>query len=111
MEDARIEEAAHPSNELKETAHEEVEFTEGGPDQHEFPDQEVANPQGEEELEDAESIDVGDVESQEMIRSSRWKHKSSHPLDNLISPLNTGIQTRSKARNCCLFCIHLLNRA
>ena len=30
---------------------------------------------------------------------SGWKHSSSHPLDNLISPLNSGIQTRSKTRN------------
>ena len=27
---------------------------------------------------------------------SGWKHCSSHPLDNLISPLNFGIHTRSK---------------
>ena len=30
---------------------------------------------------------------------SGWKHSSSHPLDNLISPLNFGIHTRSKKRN------------
>ena len=28
-----------------------------------------------------------------------WKHSSSHPLDNLISPLNFEIHTRSKGRN------------
>ena len=34
---------------------------------------------------------------------SRWKHSSSHPLDNLISPLNSGIHTRSKTRNLVAF--------
>ena len=34
---------------------------------------------------------------------SGWKHSSSHPLDNLISPLNSGIQTRSKTRNLVAF--------
>ncbi|WMV14570.1 hypothetical protein MTR67_007955 [Solanum verrucosum] len=41
-----------------------------------------------------------DVEKEEEItRKSGWKHQSSHPLDNLISPLDSGIQTRSRARN------------
>lgn len=35
---------------------------------------------------------------EEITRKSRWKHQSSHPLDNLISPLDSGIQTRPKAR-------------
>nr|XP_009628727.1 uncharacterized protein LOC104119040 [Nicotiana tomentosiformis] len=30
---------------------------------------------------------------------SNWKHKSSHPLQNVITPLDTRIQTRSKSRN------------
>lgn len=34
---------------------------------------------------------------------SGWKHSSSHPLENLISPLNFGIQTRSKTRNLVAF--------
>ena len=34
---------------------------------------------------------------------SGWKHSSSHPLDNLISPLNSGIHTRSKTRNLVAF--------
>ena len=34
---------------------------------------------------------------------SGWKHCSSHPLDNLISPLNSGIHTRSKTRNLVAF--------
>ncbi|XP_069148230.1 uncharacterized protein [Solanum lycopersicum] len=32
-----------------------------------------------------------------------WKHSSSHPLDNLIYPLNFGIHTRSKTRNLVAF--------
>ena len=32
-----------------------------------------------------------------------WKHSSSYPLDNLISPLNSGINTRSKTRNLAAF--------
>ena len=32
-----------------------------------------------------------------------WKHSSSHPLDNLISPLNFGIHTRLKIRNLVAF--------
>ena len=32
-----------------------------------------------------------------------WKHSSSHPLDNLISPLNYGIHTISKTRNLVAF--------
>ena len=35
----------------------------------------------------------------EITRKSGWKHKSSNPLDNIISPLDLGIQTRSKAHN------------
>ena len=34
---------------------------------------------------------------------SGWKHSSSHPLNNLISPLNFGIHTRSKTRNLVAF--------
>ncbi|XP_070004927.1 uncharacterized protein [Nicotiana sylvestris] len=34
---------------------------------------------------------------------SNWKHKSSHPLDNIITPLDCGVQTRSKARNSLAF--------
>ncbi|XP_070039833.1 uncharacterized mitochondrial protein AtMg00820-like [Nicotiana tomentosiformis] len=30
---------------------------------------------------------------------SNWKHMSSHLLQNVITPLDSGIQTRSKARN------------
>jgi len=45
--------------------------------------------------EDESAADVEEV----ITRKSGWKHQSSHPLDNLISPLNSGIQTRSKTRN------------
>ena len=34
---------------------------------------------------------------------SGWKHSSSHPLDNLISPLNSRIHTKSKTRNLVAF--------
>lgn len=29
----------------------------------------------------------------------RWKHKSSHPLHNLMSPLNSCMQARNRAKN------------
>lgn len=32
------------------------------------------------------------------VRVSRWKHQSSYPMDNLVSPLYFGIQTRSKTK-------------
>ncbi|XP_070018311.1 uncharacterized protein [Nicotiana sylvestris] len=32
-----------------------------------------------------------------------WKHKSFHSLDNIITPLDSGVQTRSKARNSLAF--------
>ncbi|XP_075104577.1 uncharacterized protein LOC142178612 [Nicotiana tabacum] len=37
------------------------------------------------------------------IQVPNWKHKSSHPLDNIITPLDSGVQTRSKARNSLAF--------
>ena len=46
--------------------------------------------------------DHDDLPNQSASRSG-WKHSSSHPLDNLISPLNSGIQTRSKTRNLVAF--------
>lgn len=36
---------------------------------------------------------------EEITRKSGWKHQSLHPLDNLISPLDSTIQTRSKAHD------------
>jgi len=38
-----------------------------------------------------------------------WKHQSSHPLDQIMSDINTGVQTRSKLRNFCAFCAFLSN--
>ena len=38
-----------------------------------------------------------------------WKHQSSHPLDQILSDLNTGVQTRSKLRNFCAFYAFLSN--
>ncbi|XP_070002226.1 uncharacterized protein [Nicotiana sylvestris] len=32
-----------------------------------------------------------------------WKHKISHPLNNIITPLDSGVQTRSKAKNSLTF--------
>ena len=51
-------------------------------------------------LEDDVTLDEeehDDLPNQSAAKSG-WKHSSSHPLDNLISPLNSGIQTRSKTR-------------
>ena len=39
------------------------------------------------------------IENKRLLQSLWWKHESSHLLDNLISPLDSGIQTRSKACN------------
>jgi len=36
-------------------------------------------------------------------QTSNWRHKSSHPLDNITTPLDSGVQTRSKARNSLAF--------
>ena len=30
-----------------------------------------------------------------------WKHQSSHPLDQILSDLNTGVQIRSQLKNLC----------
>ena len=38
-----------------------------------------------------------------------WKHQSSHPLDQILTDLNTGVQTRSKLRNFCAFYAFLSN--
>ena len=46
--------------------------------------------------------DHDDLPNQSTARSG-WKHSSSHPLDNLISPLDSGIHTRSKIRNLVAF--------
>ena len=38
-----------------------------------------------------------------------WKHHSSHPLDQILSDINTGVQTRSKLKNFCAFYAFLSN--
>jgi len=32
-----------------------------------------------------------------------WKHQSLHPLDQILSDLNTGVQIRSHLKNLCAF--------
>ncbi|XP_070031838.1 uncharacterized mitochondrial protein AtMg00820-like [Nicotiana tomentosiformis] len=43
------------------------------------------------------------VRHKDEIQVSNWKHKSSHPLQNVITPLDSGIETRSKSRNSLTF--------
>lgn len=38
-----------------------------------------------------------------------WKHQSSHPLDQIMSNIDTGVQTRSKLGNFCAFYAFLSN--
>jgi len=38
-----------------------------------------------------------------------WKYQSSHPLDQILSDINTGVQTRSKLQNLCAFHAFLSN--
>ena len=38
-----------------------------------------------------------------------WKHQNSHPLDQILSDLTTGVQTRSKLKNFCAFYTFLSN--
>jgi len=40
-----------------------------------------------------------------------WKHQSSHPLDQILSDINTGVQTRYKLKNLCAFYTFLFNKA
>jgi len=41
--------------------------------------------------------------------SRPWKQHSSPPLDQIISDINTGVQTKSKRRNFCAFYVFLSN--
>lgn len=43
----------------------------------------------------------------EDIHVSNWKHKSSHPVQNLLTSLDSGICTRSKLRNMCAFSAYI----
>jgi len=38
-----------------------------------------------------------------------WKHQSLHPLENFLSDINTGVQTRSKLKTFCAFYAFLSN--
>jgi len=38
-----------------------------------------------------------------------WKHHRSHPLDQILSDLNSGVQTRSRLKNFCAFYAFLSN--
>jgi len=38
-----------------------------------------------------------------------WKHYRSHPLDQILSDLNLGVQTRSRLKNFCAFYAFLSN--
>jgi len=38
-----------------------------------------------------------------------WKHQSSHPLDQILSDINAGVQTRSKLKNLYAFYAFLSN--
>nr|XP_016508972.1 PREDICTED: uncharacterized protein LOC107826499 [Nicotiana tabacum] len=41
--------------------------------------------------------------SQNEPQTSNWRHQSSHPMDNIITPLDSGVQTRSRVRNSFVF--------
>ena len=43
------------------------------------------------------------------LTSRPWKHQSSHPLDQILSDIHTGVQTRSKLKNFCAFYAFLSN--
>lgn len=36
-----------------------------------------------------------------------WMHKSSHSLENLLTPLDSGLSTKSKHRNTCAFSMYM----
>ncbi|XP_060182073.1 uncharacterized protein LOC132611706 [Lycium barbarum] len=65
----------------------------------------LGTPSAETRSEDLGSVDANNGSnvaepgpSNTQIQVSNWKHKKYHPLDNIISPLDTGIQTRSKVK-------------
>ena len=41
--------------------------------------------------------------------SRSWKHQESHPLDQILTDLNSRVQTRSKLKNFCAFYDFLSN--
>ena len=52
---------------------------------------------------DSEDKEYHTDQLQPLVSKPAWKHSSSHPLDNFISPLNYGMHTRSKTRNLVAF--------
>jgi len=71
-----------------------------GPDPSHAASQEEIHPS---ENDDSEDKEEQRDQPQPLASKPGWKHKSSHPLENLISPLNSGMQTRSKTRNLVAF--------
>ena len=58
------------------------------------------------EIEDKSASETGPSASQEPVNIKKtysWKHQSSHPLQNILTSLNSGISTRSKLRSMCAF--------
>ena len=57
------------------------------------------------EIGDKSADETGSSAPQELVSipTHNWKHQSSHPLQNLLTPLNSGISTRSKLRGMCAF--------
>ncbi|XP_069150826.1 uncharacterized protein [Solanum lycopersicum] len=55
------------------------------------------------EIEDKSATETGPSASQEPvnIQTHSWKHQSSHPLQNILTLLNSGISIRSKLRSIC----------
>ena len=47
--------------------------------------------------------------SMDPLNPRPWKHHSSHPLDQILSDINRGVQTRSKLKNFCAFYAFLSN--
>ena len=41
--------------------------------------------------------------SQQEANQKHFKYKTSHPMDNLLTDISTGIRTRSSLRNFCAF--------
>ena len=41
--------------------------------------------------------------SVDLLTPRPWKHQSSYPPDQILSDLNTGVQTRSQLKNLCAF--------
>ena len=57
------------------------------------------------EIGDKSADETGSSAPQEVVSipTHNWKHQSSHSLQNLLTPLNSGISTRSKLRSMCAF--------